>query len=94
MDNQWSTFNVTGSGVCVLNACHKKPENMGSCGKGLSNFILKVAMPCFLTEFNPSSLFNGKCILKSFFVFFEKPSLHVNSNMYCIQWLYHDNPGG
>lgn len=66
MGNQWSTFNVMGSEVCVLNACHKKPENMGSCGKGLSNFILKVAMPCFLTEFNPSSLFNGKCILNSF----------------------------
>lgn len=94
MGNQWSTFNVTGSGVCVLNACHKNPENMGSCGKGLSNFILKVAMLCFLTEFNPSSLFNGKCILKIFFVFFEKSSLHVNSNVYCIQWLYHDNPGG
>lgn len=39
---------------------------MGSCGKGLSNFILKIAMPCFPREFNPNSLFSGKCLLKIF----------------------------
>lgn len=73
----------------ALSASPKKAEGPGSRGKGLSNSILKIAMLGFLTEFNLSSLFSGKYLLKIFFVSFKKSLLHVN--VYYVQWLYHEN---